>query len=258
MARGLLSANAVWMYLFLYAPILLLVVFSFNNSRFLSVWRGFTFDWYGRLFQNQEIGRALYNSLLVAFSCTAISTVVGTMIALAMERHQFVGKLPFDALLYLPIIIPEISMAVMLLLFFVLVHIPLSLLTVIIAHVSFDISYVAVIVRARLAGCGTTLEEAAMDLGANGWQTFRRVTLPLLVPGIMAGALLAFTLSLDDFVITFFVAGPGSTTLPLRIYGMVKTGITPEVNALSSMMLLASMVLVVASLLLQGRRGRAA
>ena len=193
MARGLLSANAIWMYLFLYAPIVLLVVFSFNASRFLSVFRGFTLQWYARLFQDAAIGKALTNSLIVALSSTAISTVIGTMVALVMERHAFPGKLPFDALLYLPIIIPEISMAVMLLLFFVLARIPLGLPTIIIAHVSFNISYVAVVVRARLAGCDTRLEEAAQDLGANGWQAFRRITLPLMMPGILAGALLAFT-----------------------------------------------------------------
>jgi spermidine/putrescine transport system permease protein len=168
-----------------------------------------------------------------------------------MERYKFWGKLAFDALLYLPIIIPDIAMAVMLLLFFVLSHSRLGLVTIIISHVAFNISFVAVVVRARLAYFDVTLEEAAQDLYANEWQTFRRVTLPLIMPGILGGALLAFTLSIDDFVITFFTAGPGSTTLPLRIYSMVKLGVTPEINALSSMMLLASMVLVFLSLMLQ-------
>ncbi len=254
--RLLLSANALWMYLFLYAPILLLVIFSFNASRFVSVWRGLTLDWYVRLFQNEAIGKALRNSLIVALSSTALSTVLGTMVALVMERYDFRGRLSFDALLYLPIIIPDIAMAVMLLLFFVLTKIPLGLHTIIISHVAFNISFVAVVVRARLADFDMTLEEAAQDLGANGWQTFRRITLPLLMPGILAGALLAFTLSIDDYVITFFTAGVGSTTLPLRIYAMVKIGITPEVNALSTMMLLASMGLVVLSLLLQRGGGR--
>lgn len=254
--RVLLSTNAVFLYLFLYAPIILLVIFSFNSSRFVSVWRGFTFDWYLRLFQNEAIGKALRNTLIVGFVSTGISTVFGTMVALVMERYAFLGKLPFDALLYLPIIIPDISMAVMLLLFFVLTQIPLGLHTIIIAHVAFNISFVAVVVRARLADFDITLEEAAQDLGANGWQTFRRITLPLLMPGILAGALLAFTLSIDDYVITFFTAGVGSTTLPLRIYSMVKLGITPEVNALSTMMLLVSMLLVVVSLVLQRGGGR--
>lgn len=255
-ANVLLSANALWMYIFLYAPILLLVIFSFNASRFVSVWRGFSLDWYMQLFQNEAIGKALRNSLIVALASTGISTVFGTMVALVMERYAFVGKLPFDALLYLPIIIPDIAMAVMLLLFFVLTQIPLGLHTIVISHVAFNISFVTVVVRARLADFDMTLEEAAQDLGADGWQTFRRITLPLLMPGILAGALLAFTLSIDDYVITFFTAGVGSTTLPLRIYAMVKIGITPEVNALSAMMLLASMVLVALSLLLQRGGGR--
>ena len=194
---------------------------------------------------------ALRNSLYVAFSSTLISTVFGTMVALAMERYKFKGQLAFDALLYLPIIIPDIAMAVMLLLFFVLIKIPLGRSTIIISHVAFNISFVAVVVRARLAQFDMTLEEAAQDLYANNWQTFRQVTLPLIMPGILGGALLAFTLSLDDFVITFFTSGPGSTTLPLRIYSMVKLGVTPEINALSSIMLFASFILVFLSFILQ-------
>ncbi len=247
----LLALHGVFGYVFLYAPIVILVIFSFNASRFASDWQGFTLQWYARLFGNEAIGAALKNSLTVALISTLISTVFGTMVALAMERYNFWGKLPFDALLYLPIIIPDIAMAVMLLLFFVLAKMNLGLITIIISHVAFNISFVAVVVRARLAYFDVTLEEAAQDLYANEWQTFRRVTLPLIMPGILGGALLAFTLSIDDFVITFFTAGPGSTTLPLRIYSMVKMGVTPEINALSSMMLLASMVLVFLSLILQ-------
>lgn len=180
------------------------------------------------------------------------------MVSLAMERYNFWGKLSFDALLYLPIIIPDIAMAVMLLIFFVQVKMPLGRYTIIISHVAFNISFVAVDVRARLAQFDTRLEEAAQDLYANHWQTFSRITLPLLMPGILAGALLAFTLSLDDFVITFFTAGPGSTTLPLRIYSLVKLGVTPEINALSAVMLMASFVLVLISFSLQkGGKGTA-
>jgi spermidine/putrescine transport system permease protein len=253
----LLTAHGVMGYLFLYFPIVILVIFSFNASRYAVAWRGFTLDWYTSLFANEAIGAALQKSLIVAGASTLISTVFGTMVALAMERYKFWGKLAFDALLYLPIIIPDIAMAVMLLLFFVLSHARLGLITIIISHVAFNISFVAVVVRARLAYFDITLEEAAQDLYADEWQTFRRVTLPLIMPGILGGALLAFTLSIDDFVITFFTAGPGSTTLPLRIYSMVKLGVTPEINALSSMMLAASMFLVMLSLLLQkGGGGR--
>ncbi len=255
LAHGLLTANAAWVYLFLYAPIVLLVVFSFNDNRHsLSVWRGFTLDWYAKLFRDAATGQALRNSLIVALASTVLATAIGTLLALVMERHRFLGKLAFEALIYLPIIIPEIAMGFMLVLFFVTARIPLGLPTVIISHVAFNISYVTVIVRARLAGMDTTLEEAAQDLGANAWQTFRRITLPLLSPGIIAGALLAFTLSLDDYVITFFTTGPGGTTLPIRVYGLVKKGISPDVNALSSLMLGAAMILVVLSLVLQRRR----
>ncbi len=247
----LLTAHGVAGYVFLYLPIIILVIFSFNASRYAVAWRGFTLQWYASLFANEAIGAALKNTLIVAGVSTLISTVFGTMVALAMERYKFRAKLAFDALLYLPIIIPDIAMAVMLLLFFVLSHSRLGLTTIIISHVAFNISFVAVVVRARLAYFDISLEEAAQDLYANEWQTFRRVTLPLIMPGILGGALLAFTLSIDDFVITFFTAGPGSTTLPLRIYSMVKLGVTPEINALSSMMLLVSMALVFVSLMLQ-------
>jgi spermidine/putrescine transport system permease protein len=253
----LLTVHGVAGYLFLYLPIIILVIFSFNASRYASgVWRGFSLQWYTSLFSNEPIGVALKNTLIVAGVSTFVSTIFGTMVALAMERYKFWGKLAFDALLYLPIIIPDIAMAVMLLLFFVLGRARMGLVTIIISHVAFNISFVAVVVRARLAYFDISMEEAAQDLYANEWQTFRRVTLPLIMPGILGGALLAFTLSIDDFVITFFTSGPGSTTLPLRIYSMVKLGVTPEINALSSMMLLISMGLVLLSFLLQKGGGQ--
>jgi spermidine/putrescine transport system permease protein len=253
--RTLITANGILGYVFLYAPIVILVIFSFNSSRFVSDWEGFSFRWYGELFRDEAMMAALKNSLIVAVASTLISTVFGTMVALVMERHQFLGKTAFDALLYLPIIIPDIAMAVMLLLFFVWTQIGLSIVTIIISHVAFNISFVAVVVRARLVGFDRSLEEAAQDLGANELQTFWHVTLPLLMPGILGGALLAFTLSLDDFVITFFTAGVGSTTLPLRIYSMVKLGITPEINAISTLLLMASMLLVMMYLFLQRKGG---
>jgi spermidine/putrescine transport system permease protein len=190
------TGSGIFGYLFLYAPIVVLVIFSFNASRFVTTWDGFSLRWYHELFQDQAMAAALRNSLIVAVASTLISTVFGTMVALAMERRKFVGKVAFDALLYLPVIIPDIAMAVMLLLFFVMVSIQLSLITIIIAHVAFNISFVAIVVRARLVGFDRSLEEAAQDLGANELQTFWYVTLPLLMPGILAGALLAFTLPL--------------------------------------------------------------
>ena len=253
-----IGSSGILGYVFLYAPIVILIIFSFNSSRFVSTWEGFSLRWYGELFRDAAMMAALKNSLIVAVVSTLISTLFGTMAALVMERYQFGGKLAMDALLYLPIIIPEIAMAVMLLLFFVLARVNLSLGTVIIAHVAFNISFVTVVVRARLVGFDRRLEEAAQDLGANELQTFWHVTLPLLMPGILGGALLAFTLSLDDFVVTFFTAGVGATTLPLRIYSMVKLGITPEINAISTILVLASMTLLFLSVFLQRKGGGSA
>jgi spermidine/putrescine transport system permease protein len=233
----------------------LLVVFSFNESRFPTHLTGFTFDWYVKLFGNYAMGQALKNSLIVTITSTAIATVIGTMVAVAMERYGFRAKTAVDGVLFLPIIIPDIAMAIMLLAFFVLVGMELGLSTIIIAHVAFNISFVAVIVRARMASIDPNLAEAAHDLYANEWKEFWQVTFPQLVPGIIGGALFAFVLSFDDYVITFFTSGPGSTTLPIRIYGMVRRGITPETNAVSSLMLLASFVLVPLTLWFQRKGG---
>jgi spermidine/putrescine transport system permease protein len=250
--RGL-TWFAAAVFAFLYLPIFILIIYSFNANRVVGVWSGFSLTWYAELFQDRAIANALRVSLWVAIWSTLLSTILGTLAALVLERYRFRGKLTFDAVLYLPIIIPDIVMALSTLLFFVMLNIPLSRTTILIAHVAFNIAFVAVVVRARLADMDRRLEEAAADLGADEWVTFRRITLPLLTPGIISGALLAFTLSLDDFVITFFVAGPGSTTLPVRVYSMIKFGVTPEVNAISTLMLAGSTVLVVISLLLQRR-----
>ena len=251
----LFSGYALLFYFFLFAPIVLLVIFSFNQSRFPTHWTGFSLDWYDKLFSNYAIGQALKNSLIVTITSTSIATVIGTMVAVAMERYGFRAKTAVDGVLFLPIIIPDIAMAIMLLAFFVLVGMQLGLSTIIIAHVAFNISFVAIIVRARMASIDPDLAEAARDLYANEWKEFWRVTFPQLIPGILAGALFAFMLSFDDYVITFFTSGPGSTTLPLRIYGMVRRGITPEINAVSSLMLLASFVLVPLTLWLQRKGG---
>lgn len=251
--QNVLTFLAIGVFLFLYVPIAVLIIYSFNENRFVSVWTGFSLQWYAELFQDSQMGSALRLSLWVATWSTIVSTILGTLAAIAMERFRFRGKLAFDGVLYLPIIIPDIAMALSTLLFFVILGISLSRYTILIAHVAFNIAFVAIIVRARLADMDSDLEEAAADLGASAWTTFRRVTLPLLMPGIVAGALLAFTLSLDDFVITFFVAGPGSTTLPVRVYSMIRFGLSPEVNAVSTLMFLGSTILVVISLLVQRR-----
>ncbi len=240
-------------YFFLYAPIIVLVVFSFNSSRFNTVWEGFSIEWYLKLFDNHLIATALKNTLIVSFTSTIIATIIGTMVSVAIERYRFKTKSIVNAVLFLPVIIPDIAMAVMLLIFFVLMRMPLGLTTVIISHVAFNISFVAIIVRARMASLDSNLEEAASDLFANEWQAFWRVTFPLLVPGILAGAMFAFTLSLDDYVITSFTTGPGATTLPIRIIGMIRKNITPEINAVSTIMLAVSMMLVPLTQWLQRR-----
>lgn len=251
MKRRLLPLYTGLVYFFLYAPILVLVAFSFNESKLNATWTGFTLDWYARLIHDRPILEAMRNTVLVALVSTAASTVIGTAAALAMHRFTFRGKRLLEAVLYIPIVIPEIVMGVSLLALYVLLRFRLGLPTIIIAHIAFSISFVTVTVRARLHGFNRALEEAAMDLGADEWTTFRRVTFPLILPGVLSGALLALTLSLDDFIITFFTAGPGSTTLPLRIYSMLKLAVTPEVNALSTVMLAATLLFVTLSQRLQ-------
>lgn len=242
---------SIGIFIFLYLPIIVLVIYSFSGGSNVGVWAGFSTRWYAELLGDRLLLSAFRVSLWVALWSTLIATVLGTLAALALERYRFFGRLTFDTVMYLPIIIPDIVMALSTLLFFVTVAVPLSRYTILVTHVAFNVAFVAVVVRARLAEMDKSLEEAAADLGASAWTTFRRVTLPILMPGIVSGALLAFTLSLDDFVITFFVAGPGSTTLPVRVYSMIKFGVTPEVNAISTLMLAGSTVLVVISLMLQ-------
>lgn len=251
MKRRFLPLYTALVYFFLYAPILVLVVFSFNQSKLNATWTGFTLSWYAKLIHDRPILEALRNTIVVALVSTAASTVIGTAAALAMHRYTFRGKRLLEAVLYIPIVIPEIVMGVSLLALYVLLHFRLGLPTIIIAHIAFSISFVTVTVRARLHGFNRQLEEAAMDLGADEWTTFRQVTFPLILPGVLSGALLALTLSLDDFIITFFTAGPGSTTLPLRIYSMLKLAVTPEINALSTVMLAATLLFVTLSQRLQ-------
>lgn len=245
--RRLLAAHTVLIYLFLYLPIVILVVFSFNAARQTAVWEGFTLDWYRRLAADERLLGSVRNSLLVAGVTTGIATVLGTLAALALARYRFQGKGATDLVLFLPVILPDVVMGAALLTFFGAVGLRLSIWTVIVAHVVFSVSYVAIVVRARLAGLDPSLEEAARDLGAGPFETFRRVTLPLILPGVVASALLVFTLSIDDYVVTSFVAGVGATTLPLHIYSMLKLGVTPEVNAVSSLLLAVTVVLIVAA-----------
>ena len=244
-------AYAMAILAFLYLPLLILALYSFNESRINAVWSGFTLDWYLSLFKNRRVLEALTNSLIVAFASTIVSTVLGTTAAIALNKYQYKYKNVINGLLYLPILIPEIVMGLSLLVLFSQAHIPLGKTSLILAHITFCVSFVVITVNARLEGMRPELEQAAMDLYATPFQTFRYVTLPLAMPGIVAGALMAFTLSIDDFIISFFVAGPNSTTLPLYIYAMVKRGISPEINALSTLLMLATIVLVVLAQVLQ-------
>jgi len=250
-AGTLLRAHAFLVYVFLYAPIAILVLFSFNRTSQTAVWQGFTLEWYRSLLHDDLILGAVRNSLIVGAATTAIATVLGTMVALALGRFAFRGEGATKNLLYLPVIIPEIVIGAALVTFFGVARLRLSLTTVVIAHVVFSVSYVAIVVRARLSGFDRSLEEAALDLGARPFQTFVRVTLPLILPGVVSGALLAFTVSIDDYVITSFVAGVGATTLPLQIYSMLKVGVTPEVNAVSTLLLAVTVVLIVVAQRLQ-------
>ncbi len=257
-----LGTNAALLFGFLYLPVVILIVFSFNNTRSVAVFTGFSTEWYVALAGNDELLDAARNSLLVGIITTLAATTIGTLTALAMERYRFRFRTAFDANLYLPIVIPEIVMGIALLLFFNQALFPFlqnalgiratsGLHTITISHIAFDIPFVYVIVRARLADFDRTLEEAAADLGADEWSTFQRVTLPLLMPGIIGGALMAFTLSLDDYLITVFTKGIQEQTMPLYIYSLVRRGVTPEINALSTVLLLGSIGLVGLSLTAQ-------
>lgn len=239
-SRRLLCAAAA-VYLFLYVPLVVVVAYSFNRSRLGAEWTGFTLHWYQVLFADAEMMRAAWNSLVIGLVASVSATAFGTLAGLAL--HKFRLRL-LPVLIVTPLAIPDILWGVSLLVFFVLLNLTLGMLSVILAHVAFCISYVAVVVRARLSGMDESLVEAARDLGATAWGSFRFVTLPLMAPGIIAGALLAFTMSIDDFVITFFTAGVGTTTLPLKIYTMIKVAVTPEINAVSTLLMALTMILV--------------
>ncbi len=223
---------------FLYLPILILIANSFNPARFSGRWEGFSLVWYARLFDSPEIWQAVRNTLVIAVAATAVSVVLGTMAAYALHRWSAsrLQRLHYT-LIYQPLVVPEILMGISLLMAFVAAGVRLGMGTIMLAHVTFCISYVALTVLGRLQDFDFTIIEAARDLGASGWTATRRVLLPMLAPGLAAAGLIAFTLSVDDFVITFFVAGPGATTLPIRVYSMIKHGATPLINALSTLLL---------------------
>jgi spermidine/putrescine transport system permease protein len=254
-----LGVLAAGVYLFLYAPIAVLVALSFNASRLSSSWEGFTLAWYEKAATNPLVLASLRNSLIVGAATTALATVLGTAAALATHRHRFRRAAAIEAALVLPTVVPEIVLAASLLLLFAAVGLRLGFTSVILSHVGFTVSYAYLVVRARIAGFERGLEEAAMDLGAGPVRTFLKVTLPSIFPAVLAAALLVFALSIDDYVVTSFVAGVGATTLPLQIYSMVKSGVSPEINAVSAMLLAATALLLLAAYLLeQGRSVRVA
>jgi spermidine/putrescine transport system permease protein len=249
-----LTLNGWFVFAFLYLPIFVVIVFSFSGAQNVGIWGGFSMRWYERMVGNDQLLNALRNSLWVALWSTIVSTVFGTAAALALDRYRkWVSRGAFDAILYLPVIIPDVTMAVMLLLWFTQIGLPLGRLSILISHIAFNISFVAIVVRARLAHMDPAMEEAGADLYASRWQVFRRVTLPLIMPGVLGGGLLALTLSLDDVVITSFVQGPGATTLPVYVFGLIRRAVTPEINAVSTLMVTASMILVLTSLAIQNR-----
>lgn len=241
-------------YLFLYLPIFIIILFSFNTSRMNILFQGFTTKWYGVMVHNYALLSALENTLIVAFYSTLLSTLIGTLAAVGMYRYKFHGKNIIDMLLYIPVVIPEIVLGISLLSMFSLCQVPLGLISIIIAHITFSIPYVVFTVRARLAGFDKSVEEAAMDLGANRRQVFFRVTIPIISPGIISGAALAFTLSIDDIIISFFTTGAKSITFPLKAIELVKTGITPDVYALSTVIILVTFTIALISQLVSYQR----
>jgi spermidine/putrescine transport system permease protein len=243
----------------MYAPIAVVIVFSFNAAKYGGPWRGFTTEWYAKLLKSPDKIDAAKNTLVLGVASTLIATALGTMLGYGLSRYSFPGKKLFSLLMYIPVMIPDIVMAVAMLSFFALIRswvglFELGMTTMIIAHVTFQIPFVAIVVRSRLVGMDPAIEEAAHDLGAGTWQTFWNVTFPLMLPGVLAGSMLAFTLSLDDFVVSFFTTGPGATTLPILIYSSVKRGITPDINALSTLIVLASVIGTIGITLLQRPR----
>lgn len=237
-------------FVFMYLPILVLGFYSFNQSPYSATWQGFTLDWYGKLFSDDRILSAFQNSMIVAGFAVAISAVLGTLMAVGLARYEFPGKKLYRGIAYLPLIIPDIAIAVATLVCLAAFAIPLSLWTIVAAHVVFCLAYVGLVVASRLTNLDPHLEEAALDLGATPTQAFIKVLLPQLMPGIVAGCLLAFVLSLDDFLIASFTAGSGSNTLPMEIFSRIRTGVKPDINALSVMLIsVSAIVALVAELI---------
>lgn len=255
MGKRLLKAHALAVYVFLYAPIAIIVVYAFNSGRQVLNWEGFSTKWFGEALRDDTITEAFRNSLLIGAGNAVVACVLGTMLALALPRLPRLVRLPLDALVMMTLVTPEIVFGISALVFFVEAGIPLGLKTILIAHVVFNASVVALVVRARFVGMGEELEEASYDLGAGPLATFRQVTLPRLAPAVLAGGLLAFTFSFDDFITSFFVSGAGTTTLPLRIFSALRFGISPVINATAVMILALTLASVVLAYVVLRRSG---
>lgn len=245
--RRFLAGHAIVVYAFLYVPIAVLVVLSFNRSGLPTAWGGFSTHWYGELAGNEAVLRAATNTLIVAAASTVLATIIGTMLALGLERRRHSRAL--DVLVFTPMIIPDIVLAIALLSYYSALNMTLGLNSIVLSHVVFNIAFVCAVVRARLKHFDYSIVEASIDLGANAWRTLWGVTLPIIAPGILAAALLAFTLSVDEFIIAFFTAGagPSSTTFPMQVYSMIRFGVTPEINAIATIVIGVSFTLILIS-----------
>ncbi len=255
-SRGLLVLHLALVFVFLYGPILVLVALSFNRAGLPTAWTGFSVRWYEALAGNETIRQAVLNTLIVATASTLIATAIGTLLAIGVERGR--GGAALDAALFAPMIIPDIVLAIALLSFYSMIQMTLGLHSIVLSHVVFNIAFVAAVVRTRLKHFDWSVVEVSADLGASAFTTFRLVTVPIIFPGVLAAALLAFTLSVDEFIIAYFTsgAGPSSTTFPMRIYSMIRFGVTPEINAVASIVIGVSFTLVLVSQRLLGARGR--
>lgn len=239
-----------WIYFFLYAPIVILVIFSFNDSRYSTNWKGFTFKWYHSLFQNRMLLDALINSLIIAALSSIIATVIGTLAAFAFYRYRFVGRKVLYSLVYIVMMSPDIVMGISLLMFFIWIRLEIGFVTLLLAHITFCLPFVVVTVYSRISGFDPSIIEASKDLGADEFQTFRYIILPMVMPAVISGWLLSFTLSLDDVIVSFFVTGPAFEILPLKIYSMVRLGVNPMINALSTVLIFFTLITVSISQLL--------
>ena len=248
-----LFIGCMGVYLFMYAPLLVLMAYSLTPTEYGTAWEGFTLKWYREVFANDDIQDALKTSLIIAIPCVLISTAIGTITAITLYRSRFVGKALYQGILYIPLIMPDIVIGIALLLFYSSIKLELGIFTILMAHISFSIPLTTLVIIARMQRIDRTLEDAAMDLGADEWTTMWKVTLPLLMPGIMAAALLTFPWSFNDFVITFFVSGVGSSTLPVRVYSMLRLGVSPMVNALGTLIILVPLIIVIIGTRLEKR-----